>query len=68
MAKKIKEVSKEYLEKKLKDLLENRDKVEKIIDDYMTLYQKLNGAIEVTQGILSDTSSEESVEQNIEDK
>lgn len=68
MAKKVKDVSKEYLEKKLKDLFEKRDNVEKIIDDYMTLYQKLNGAIEVTQGILSDTGSEEGTEPNIEDK
>lgn len=57
MAKKQK-FTKEYLEQKLNTLIESQQKIEKVIDEYMELYQRLSGAIEVTKGILLETDEE----------
>lgn len=61
MAKKAEKLSKEYLENKIKGLLEQQEKIENIIDQYTELWQKLAGAIEVTQSMLNDLTQESDV-------
>lgn len=52
MAKKI--MSKEYLEEKIKTLTDQQIKVTKVLNDYSKLYDKLDGAIEVTTNMLRE--------------
>jgi chromosome segregation ATPase len=56
MAKKT--VSKEYLEKKLKELEEQIRIVEDRIDQYSQMWQKLSGAIELTSDMLKEFEEE----------
>lgn len=56
MAKKVKE---DYLENKLKSLLEQRTKVENILNQYNELWTKLQGAIEVVQKMVEENKTEE---------
>jgi hypothetical protein len=48
------EITKEYLEDKLKLFISKQNELNKIIDDNITLSKKLEGAIEVVQVLLKD--------------
>ena len=52
-------IDKEYLDKKLQSLIEQRDKVIKVLDQYSKLYDKLEGAIEITNTMLNETNQEQ---------
>jgi len=58
MAKKAEKLSKEYLEAKLKDLEDQRIKIEDRIEQYSQMWQKLTGAIEVTSDMLNELTKE----------
>jgi hypothetical protein len=56
MAKKIVDVK--YLHLKLKELNDQRNKVESILEQYSELYTRLTGAIETTEDMLNDLQDE----------
>lgn len=47
-------INEEYLKSKLKTLIEQREKIEELMNQYSQLYEKLNGAVELTQDLLSE--------------
>jgi hypothetical protein len=53
-AKKILPVGKEYFEDKLKKLQEQQQKVVNVLNQYSKLYDKLEGALDITQEMLND--------------
>jgi len=58
MAKKI--IEKEIVKEKLNLYVNQRDEIEALINKYIELYQKLNGAIEATEDILKEIEEEKS--------
>ena len=58
MAKKI--IEKEIVKEKLNLYLSQREEVEALINKYIELYQKLDGAIEATKDILKEIEEEKS--------
>jgi len=58
MAKKTEKLTKEYLEDKIKGLREQQRKIEGLMEQYSQLYDKLSGAIEVTQDMLNELTEE----------
>jgi hypothetical protein len=62
MAKAIAKLSKEYLENKLKELEEQKIKIEDRIEQYSQLWQKVSGAIEVTTEMLGEFTEKEPIE------
>jgi len=68
MAKKITEkLSKEYLENKLKELEEQRIRLEDRIEQYTQMWQKVVGATEVVQDMLDEFNKDESTEASVGD-
>lgn len=53
MTKKVKS----SIEEKLQKYISQRDEIEVLIDKYLELYQRLNGAIEATKDILNSEES-----------
>lgn len=51
--------NKEYFEKKIKELSEQQQKVANILNQYTDLFKKLEGAIELTQGMLKELEPQE---------
>ena len=51
-----------YLETKLKSLKEQQNKVESILEQYSELWTKLSGAIESTQDLINELTTEDKVE------
>jgi len=60
MAKKMVDIK--YLETKLKSLKEQQNKVESILEQYSELWTKLSGAIESTQDLINELTTEDKVE------
>lgn len=55
------EVTKEYLEEKIKTLQEQQQKVITVLNNHSKLFDKIEGAIEITSQMLKDLESEDEV-------
>jgi hypothetical protein len=59
MAKKVVNLSKEYLEKKIVEMETRQRKIIDLIDQYSELYTKIEGALESLHVMLEDLNSSE---------
>jgi hypothetical protein len=68
MAKKEEQISKDYLENKLKVLFEQKEKVEEMLDKYLEYNTRITGAIDITREMLNDLTSRIKVDEPVEVK
>jgi hypothetical protein len=61
-------INKEYLENKLTSLTEQREKVLKILDQYSKLFDKLEGAIEITNSMLQEIEPKDEVQPDVKEE
>ena len=59
-------IDKKYLESRLEELIQRHERTVKDANDSITLTQKLEGAIEMTRGLLQKLEEEVKIEDNKE--